>query len=124
MLKEKSVVRKSGRPPGALNKKNRAVLEQAAKEGITQLQVQLKNIRRWYRLALALERRAAALSEQSREAMLERAEDFRQRAQEYAVAAAPFVHRRLPPVSAHRRRRADCCSLAFINLTNGGRSTL
>jgi hypothetical protein len=28
-------------------------------------------------------------------ALLERAEDFRQRAQEFAVAAAPFVHRRL-----------------------------
>ena len=27
--------------------------------------------------------------------MLERAEDFRQRAQEFAVAALPFVHRRL-----------------------------
>ena len=71
---------------------------QAVKEGITPLEVQLKNMRRWYKRALALERRATALSEQSPEessVMLERAEDFRQRAQEFAGAAAPFVH---PPL--------------------------
>jgi hypothetical protein len=83
MPKEISVAKKRGRPPGALNKKTRAVLEQARKEGITPLEVWLKNVRRWYRLALGLERRATALSEQSAEelsAILERAEDFRQRA--------------------------------------------
>jgi hypothetical protein len=30
--------------------------------------------------------------------MLERAEDFRQRALDFAAAALPFVHRRLAPV--------------------------
>ena len=55
-------------------------------------------MRRWYKLAVALESRARALSKQSPEkwsAMLERAEDFRQRAQQFAVAALPFVHRRV-----------------------------
>jgi hypothetical protein len=94
----KSVVKKRGRPPGALNKKTRAVLDQARKEGITPLEVRLRNMRRWYKLAVALESKATALSEQSPEessAMLERAEDFRQRPQEFAVAALSFVHRRL-----------------------------
>jgi hypothetical protein len=98
MPKEISIVKKRGRPPGALNKKTRAVLEQALKEGITPLEVRLRNMRRWYKLAVTLESRARALSKQGPEelsAMLERAEDFRQRAQEFAVAALPFVHRRL-----------------------------
>jgi hypothetical protein len=101
MPNEQSVVKKRGRPPGALNKKTRAVLEQALKEGLTPLQVQLKNMRRWDKLSIALERRATALSEHSPEessAMLARAEDFRQRALEFATAALPFVHRRLAPV--------------------------
>jgi hypothetical protein len=91
-----NVVKKRGRPPGSLNHKTRAIFAQAVKEGITLPEAMLKLMRRWYRLALALERRA--MSKQSPEelsAMLERAEDFRQRAQEFAVAALPFVHRRL-----------------------------
>ena len=82
------------------------MLEQALKEGVTPLEVRLRNMRRWYKLAVALESRARALSKQSPEklsAMLERAEDFRQRAQEYAVAALPFVHRRLTPVKARSK---------------------
>jgi hypothetical protein len=96
MLKEKSVVRKRGRPPGSLNHQTRAVLAQAHKDGVTRPEAMLRLMRRWWKLAL--ERRATALSERCPEelsALLERAEDFRQRAQEYAVAAAPFVHRRL-----------------------------
>jgi hypothetical protein len=103
MLKEKSVVRKRGRPPGSLNHKTRAIFAQGLKDGITLPEAMLKLMRRWYRLALALERRAAALSEGSPEelsAMLERAEDFRQRAQEFAVAAAAFVHCRLGRVKS------------------------
>jgi hypothetical protein len=101
MPNEHSVVKRRGRPRGALNKKTRALFAQAAMEGITPLQVQLKNMRRWDRLALALERRAMAMSEHSPEessALLERAEDFRQRALEFAAAALPFVHRRLGSV--------------------------
>ena len=101
MPKEKSVVKKRGRLPGALNKKTRAVLELALKDGVTPPEAMLKIMRRWHKLACALESEAAALSEESPEefsAMLERAEDFRQRAQEFAVAALPFVHRRLTPV--------------------------
>jgi hypothetical protein len=96
--KEISVAKKRGRPPGALNKKTRAMLQQALKEGITPLQVRLKNMRRWDRRAIALEIGAKALAEPSPEessAMLERAEDFRQRALHFAVAALPFVHRQL-----------------------------
>jgi hypothetical protein len=103
MPKEIGVAKKRGRPAGALNKKTRAVLEQALKEGITPLQVQLKNMRRWDRLALSLERRATALAEQNPEqssAMLERAEDFHQRALDFATAALPFVHRRLGSVKS------------------------
>jgi hypothetical protein len=101
MPNEQSVVKKRGRPPGALNKKTRALLAQAAMEGITPLQVQLKNMGRWDRRATALETRAKALAERNPKrssAMLERAEDFRQRALEFAAAALPFVHRRLAPV--------------------------
>jgi hypothetical protein len=96
-----NVVKKRGRPPGALNKKTRAVLAQAAMEGITPLQVRLKNMRRWDKLSIALERRAMALFKRSPEessAMLERAEDFRERSLEFATAALPFVHRRLARV--------------------------
>jgi hypothetical protein len=56
--------------------------------------VQLKNMRRWDRRAIALEIRAKALGERYRE----RSEDFRQRSLEFAVAVLPFVHRRLAPV--------------------------
>jgi hypothetical protein len=101
MPEEISIAKKRGRPRGALNKKTRALLAQAAMEGITPLQVQLKNMRRWDRRAIALEIRAKALGERYRErslAMLERAEDFRQRSLEFAVAVLPFVHRRLAPV--------------------------
>ena len=55
MPKEISVVKKRGRPPGALNKKTRTVLEQARKEGITPLEVRLRNMHRWYKLALRSE---------------------------------------------------------------------
>ncbi|MGC2081082.1 MAG: hypothetical protein WA728_34740, partial [Xanthobacteraceae bacterium] len=74
MPKEKSVVKKRGRPPGALNKKTRALLEQARKEGITLPEAMLKLMRRWWRLAL----RSEATGQ------MQRGEDFRQRAQEYA----------------------------------------
>jgi hypothetical protein len=102
MSKEIGIAKKRGRPAGALNKKTRAVLEQALKEGITPLQVRLKNMRRWDKLSIALERRATALSGQSSpeelSAMLERAEDFRQRALGFATAALPFVDRRVGSV--------------------------
>jgi hypothetical protein len=99
--KEISVAKKRGRPPGALNERTRIVLAQALKDGITPLEATLKNMRRYDKLALALDSRATALSEHSPEesiAMLERAEDFRQRALEFAISALPHVHRRLTPV--------------------------
>jgi hypothetical protein len=57
MPKEISAVKKRGRPPGSLNHKTRAVLAQALKDGITPLEVRLRNLRRWYKLAVALESR-------------------------------------------------------------------
>jgi hypothetical protein len=88
MPKEISVVKKRGRPPGSLNHKTRAVLAQALKEGITPLEVRLRNMRRWYKLALKSEATG----------QMQRAEDFRQRALEYAVAALPNFYRRLTRV--------------------------
>jgi hypothetical protein len=117
MPKEIGVGKKRGRPSGALNKKTRALLAQAAMGGITPLQVQLKNMRRWDRLALSLERRATALSEHNPEessAMLERAEDFRQRALEFATAALPFVHRRLGSVKCTAEAKPTCVVLRII----------
>jgi hypothetical protein len=88
MPKEISVVKKRGRPPGALNKKTRAVLAQALKDGITPLEVRLKNMRRWWKLTLKSEATG----------QMQRAEDFRQRAQDFAVAALPYFYRRLTRV--------------------------
>jgi hypothetical protein len=85
MPKEKSVVKKRGRPPGSLNHKTRAVFAQAFKEGITPPQAMLKLMRRWWKLAL----RSEAIGQ------MERADDFFERAQGYAVAALPHFHRRL-----------------------------
>jgi hypothetical protein len=101
-----NVARKRGRPPGALNKKTRALLAQAAMEGITPLQVQLKNMRRWDKRAIALETRAKA--EQSPEqssAMLERAEDFRQRSLEFAATTLP----RPAPAASFFASSHVCC---------------
>ena len=90
MPKEISVVKKRGRPPGALNKKTRAVLELALKDGVTPPEAMLKNMRRWWKLALKSEATG----------QMQRAEDFRQRALEYAVAALPHFHRRLGRVKS------------------------
>jgi hypothetical protein len=73
-----------------LNKKTRALLEQARKEGITLPEAMLKLMRRWWRLAL----RSEAIGR------MERADDFFERAQGYAVAALPHFHRRLGRVKS------------------------
>ena len=90
MSKEIGVVKKLGRPPGSLNKKTRAVLEQARREAITPPQAMLKLMRRWWKLAL----RSEAIGR------MERADDFFERAQGYAVAALPHFHRRLGRVKS------------------------
>jgi hypothetical protein len=90
MPKEKSVVKKRGRPAGSLNHKTRAVFAQARKDGITLPEAMLKLMRRWWRLALRSE--AAG--------QMQRAEDFHQRALKYAVAALPHFHRRLGRVES------------------------
>ena len=83
--KEISAVKKRGRPPGALNKKTRAVLALALKDGVTPPEAMLKNMRRWWKLALKSEASG----------QMQRADDFFERAQGYAVAALPHFHRRL-----------------------------
>jgi hypothetical protein len=83
--KENSGVKKRGRPPGSLNKKTRAVLEQARKDGITLPEAMLRLMRRWWKLALKSE----AMGQ------MQRAEDFHERALKYAVAALPHFHGRL-----------------------------
>jgi hypothetical protein len=88
MPKEISVVKKRGRPPGALNKKTRAVLDQALKEGITPPEAMLKIMRRWWKLALKSEATG----------QMQRAADFCERAQDFAVAALPYFYRRPTPV--------------------------
>jgi hypothetical protein len=79
------IVKKRGRPPGSLKHKTRAVFAQARKDGITRPEAMLTLMRRWWKLALKSE----ATGE------MQRAEDFHQRALEYAVAALPHFHRRL-----------------------------
>ena len=88
MPKEISVVKKRGRPPGALNKKRRAVLEQALKDGITLPDAMLKIMLRWWKLALKSEATG----------QMQRADDFFERAQDFAVAALPYFYRRPTPV--------------------------
>jgi len=85
MPNEQSVVKKRGRPPGSLNHKNRAILAQARKDGITPPQAMLRLMRRWSKLAL----RSEATGQ------MQRAEDFFERAHGYAVVALLYFHRRL-----------------------------
>jgi hypothetical protein len=87
-MPKESVVKKRGRPTGALNKKTRAVLEQARKDGITPPEAMLKNMRRWWKLALKSEATG----------QMRRAADFFGRAQDFAVAALPHFYRRLTRV--------------------------
>jgi hypothetical protein len=83
--KEISAVKKRGRPPGSLNHKTRAVLAQALKDGVTPPEAMVKNMRRWWKLALKSEASG----------QMQRADDFFERALEFAVAALPHFHRRL-----------------------------
>jgi hypothetical protein len=89
MQKPISVVKKRGRPPGSLNHKTRAILVEAINDGITPPQAMLKLMRRWSKLALKSEATG----------QVQRAEDFFERAQGYAVAALPYFHRRLGSVA-------------------------
>jgi hypothetical protein len=86
--KEISAVKKRGRPPGALNKKTRAVLELALKDGVTPPEAMLKIMRRWWKLTLKSEATG----------QMQRAADFCERAQDFAVAALPHFYRRLTRV--------------------------
>jgi hypothetical protein len=88
MPKEISVEKKRGRPPGALNKKTRAVRELALKDGVTPPGAMLKIMRRWWKLAL----KSVATGQ------MQRADDFFERAQDFAVAALPHFYRRLTRV--------------------------
>jgi len=88
MPNEQSVVKKRGRPPGSLNHKTRAINAQARKDGVTPPGAMLTLMRRWWKLALRSEATGR----------MERAEDFFERAQAYAVAALPHFYRRLAPV--------------------------
>jgi hypothetical protein len=88
MPNERSVAKKRGRPAGSLNHKARAILAQALKDGVTPPQAMLTLMRRWWKLAL----RSEAIGR------MERAEDFFERAQGYAVATLPYFHRRLGSV--------------------------
>jgi hypothetical protein len=88
MPKETEVAKKRGRPAGSLNHKTCAILAQARKDGVTPPQAMLKLMRRWNKLALRSEANA----------QMQRAEDFRERALQYAVAALPHFHRRLGSV--------------------------
>jgi hypothetical protein len=111
MPEEISIAKKRGRPRGALNKKTRALLAQAAMEGITPLQVQLKNMRRWDRRAIALEIRAKALEERYRErslAMLERAEDFRLTFARVCCRRAPVCPSSARPSQVPSQGPVDC----------------
>ena len=83
-----NVVKKRGRPPGSLNHKTRAVLAQALKDGITPPEAMLKNMRRWWKLALKSEASG----------QMQRADDFFERAQDFSVAALPHFYRRLTRV--------------------------
>jgi hypothetical protein len=82
------VVKKRGGPAGSLNHKTRAILAQALKDGVTPPQAMLTLMRRWWKLA----RRSEATGQ------MQRAEDFFERAQGYAVAALPHFYSRLGSV--------------------------
>ena len=88
MPKEIGVVKKRGRPPGSLNHKTRSVLAQARKDGITLPEAMLKIMRRWWKLTLKSEATG----------QMQRAADFFERAQDFAVAALPYFYRRLTRV--------------------------
>jgi hypothetical protein len=85
-----NVVKKRGRPSGSLNHKTRAILAQARKDGVTRPQAMLTLMRRWWKLALKSEATG----------QMQRAEDYFERAQRYAVAALPYFHRRLGSVKS------------------------
>jgi hypothetical protein len=105
MPKEKSVVKKRGRSPGSLNHKTRAVLAQALKDGVTPPEAMLKNMRRWWKLALKSEATG----------QMQRAADFFERAQDFAVAAARYVHSRLTPVKHDKDGSKDFAVIRTVD---------
>lgn len=105
----------AGRKQGSLQKRTRAIAEQAAAEGKSPLEVMLDNMRHFQQVALDAEATLAGLTvaEFTGKVTAETPEDqfkallaqvkktagFRQLAQECARDAAPFIHAKLAAVT-------------------------
>jgi hypothetical protein len=93
----------AGRPKGAATKRTREIADKAAAEGITPLDVMLSNMRFWNEEAAKVLRTLLDPLEPIEDVdVLERFRslaDMREKAEECAKDAAPFVHPRLQAVT-------------------------
>jgi hypothetical protein len=109
MAHQKGAPKTGGRCKGTPNKATTERQAQVAASGKTPLEVMLDNMRRAYneahRLMAVLCGPDAPQGEEA-QALMEEMWKFRDAAQRYAVAAAPYVHPRLAAVS-HQHRGAD-----------------
>lgn len=102
----------AGRKVGSTTQKIRSIAEQAAAEGTTPIQVMLRNMRYYDECAEAItEKLAQAAEMMTPEAiakggaeilevlkLINKMGDFRMKAQECAVDAAPYIHPRLASI--------------------------
>lgn len=98
----------AGRPPGAHNKRSRAIAEKAAKKGITPLEVMLDAMRHLHRKAYfdGAKKRAEPDDAMLREAA------------EIAKDAAPYMHPRLNAIQ-HTGKDGEPIQVTFSGLDAG-----
>lgn len=99
----------AGRPPGAASKKTQAIAAQAMDQGVSPIEVMLANMRYYHERAESFDHNLTELAEQMTPERIKaggaetiqllqlvaKVGEFRMKAQECAVDAAPYVHPRL-----------------------------
>jgi hypothetical protein len=104
-----------GRPKGSLGKKTQELIAKVSAEGISPLEVMLKDMRFYYNMGEEQMQVAFAMpSSEARVELFKGAEGLKAKARECAIHAAPYVHPKLANIQANVNVSNPEDRLAFL----------